>query len=261
MLKKMIVCLARRVRSRRRACPGRGRRRGPLLTLGLGLLLLGLAFGPAWTASKTGSKTKSKTASKAAAKAAQAASKKAAEEAAAAQPFAPGHSLLLLGGLRCQVHLEGVVRQDFVAETGRYDELAHVMDMERMRAKFMNGDPGTTVTAELKCGTGRIWTADRPKEGISTHDMLLQQTVHLRTGDNVQLQSPEMRYDAAATSLRTDKGFVEQIPAGTGYYIGKGQRFDIKLNFDENSFDSIKQYGTPGALTELRKNEKAVLNP
>lgn len=171
------------------------------------------------------------------------------------QPFEPGNPLLILEGVRCQVHREGNIRQDITAQSGRYDEEENILDMDRLHVEFK--DQGKSLGA-LSCGGGRVWTSDRPKEHINAHDMLLQRTVRLQTPEQIMLETPEMRYNALESRLWSDKGFVKQLPVRRGFMVGQGDRFDIKLLLDQNKFDYWKEYGNP---VVIKKSEKPVLEP
>lgn len=178
--------------------------------------------------------------------------KKAAEPG---QPFEPGNPLLILEGVRCQVHRQGNIRQDMTAKAGRYDEEENILDLDQLHVQFQ--DQGKAL-GELACGGGRVWTSDRPKEQIHAHDMLLQQTVRLQTPERIMLETPEMRYNALESRLWSDKGFKKQLPTRQGYMVGSGDRFDIKLLLDKNTFDYWKEYGNP---VVIKKSEKPVLEP
>ena len=252
---------------------------GWILSLGILALGLGLALGTAGGAKKDKNQAKDTTttepakpaavkvaakidqapakdqskAAKAKAKRAQAKKKK---ELADKTPFDPSHPLLRMEGVRCQVHREGLLRQDIKAQTGRYDEKVSILDLDKLVAKFV--DQGTTVVAQINCGNGRVWTSSRPDEQITAHDMLLQKTVRLQTKDHLLLQTPEMRYTSADSTLHSNKGYLRQMPMGNSFMIGRGQGFEIKLLMEKNTIQFWREYGNPA---EMRKSEKPVLNP
>jgi hypothetical protein len=217
------------------------------MRLGLGGLLAGLVLA-APGASKKDDKGKAESKKKP--------TQEQLEAAALAEPFAPEHPQIIMNGLRCQIHRDGKVQQDIRAKTGQFDELANILDLDQLNVKYL--DEGTTIAGQLDCGRGRVWTTAHPEKGINAHDMLLQQGVRLQTKDLLKLQSPEMRYNAQASTISSDKGYQQQMPMGKKFMIGKGQRFELKLLVDKNSFEYWKAFGNPA---EMRKSEKPVLNP
>lgn len=216
-------------------------RRLRLLAAALGLFVLGVAFCPAQKAKKT-----------------KATKKQAAPAPESVEPFGADRPVMTLDGLHCQVHQAGVVRQNIVAQTGRFDETARVMDMDNLQVKFL--DEKTTVVGQVKCGYGRIWLTTIGEN--SPHDMLLEKEVRLRTGTNMQISTPQMHYTAKDSTIKSDKGFVQQYPAGPSYMIGRGVKFTIQLQSENNTFNYMKEEGDPkGAPWEMRKSDKPVLEP
>lgn len=254
--------------------PGSPWGKAPLAAIALLAVALTLAAGPAWTSKGRGrSKTKGDTATETPApKAVKPAAKEqpaaksqtgAKERPAAAanggetELFTAERETLALKGVRCQVHHEGVIRQEMESKTGNYDEEAKILDLDQLKIKFQNeGTSSSTPTAgNLTCGYGRIWTKESREENISAHDMLLQQNVRLETAAHMVLTSPEMRYQAKDSTLHSDKGFRQQIPWGDSFVLGQGQQFNIKILPQQNTFGYWKGLGNP---VELKKSDKPV---
>lgn len=229
-------------------------RRVPLGVIVALALVLSLAAGPAWTAKGRNRKAKDD-------KAAQAIKKDAAkaEPKSAASLFSPEHETIELTGLRCQVHRAGKICQEIEATQGRYDQDAKIFDLDQLHVKFQNdktSQSGSIPAGRLTCGYGRIWTQDDRKRQITAHDMLLQQNVRLETAEHMVLTSPEMRYQAKDSLLHSDKGFRQQFPAGTGFMVGQGQEFKIKIIPEQNTFGYLHELGKP---VEWMKSGKSVM--
>lgn len=185
---------------------------------------------------------------------------------------------IVFEGVKSEIHHDGVRLQEIASDWARLDEEDQTLDMRNMRVKFFDVDQGTTSTSTTKtgapptvpvpgtekvkgtanAGTARTWLKDRPEDHAATHDMFLSDKVIYRTNDGWILMTPEMHYTSGDSMLRSDKGYIKQLPLKSGYIIGDGHGFDIKLSLEKNTFESYKEYGNPAVL---KKSDKPVLQP
>lgn len=166
------------------------------------------------------------------------------------------HPTMIITDFRTQVQRDGVPQREIQAKWGRMDEASQTIDLRTMQVKFF--DQKTTsgqpkVAGQARCGTGRMWLADHPEEAAHKNDALLKQDVIYTTPDGWMLKTPELHYDATSATLHSDKGYVEQLPITGGYYVGQGDRFELKLSLEKNTFETWKKYGKPTMLTKSTK--------
>lgn len=165
------------------------------------------------------------------------------------------HPSIEIQDFKSQVTRNGLKMQQIQARSGRMDETERILDLKDLRVKFF--DAGTTK-GEAVCGTGRVWLMDRPKEKISNHDILLKDRVTYHTSEGWIVQTPQMRYTKADSMLRSDKGYLKQMPDRDQYLIGRGQGFAVKLLIQKSTFERWEEYGNPAIL---EKSKEPVIKP
>lgn len=180
-----------------------------------------------------------------------------------ASRFDATHPIIAFEGIKAEVHQDGVPLQALKARWGEMDEKENILDLRRMEVKFF--DAGKE-TGQALAGYARTWLKDRPAEKIATHDMVLSDTVTYKMSDQATtgtmrgwvLQTPALRYTSSDATLRSNQGYLKQMPAASGYYIGRGNGFEIKLLLEKSSFETYKEYGDPAVI---QKSEKPVIVP
>jgi hypothetical protein len=148
--------------------------------------------------------------------------------------------------------------QEIHGQWGKMDRLDNIVDMKVLTIRFYD-EKSTTgqVRLEATSGSGRLWMKARPKENIAQNDLVMGDTVNLRTSDGWLMRTPAMRYSSAEDTLRGDQGFIKQMKAAgrSDYIIGRGDGFDIKLARDRSTFESYREYGHPWSLNKSPKPE------
>lgn len=162
---------------------------------------------------------------------------------------------IVLSNFRSQITRAGVKTQEIAAREGRLDEVTNVLDLEGLNVRFY--DEGTSK-GQANCGAGRVWLKDRPREGVSRHDVLLTSQVTYQTAEGWLLKAPMMKFTQADGLLRSNRGYTKQLPAKRGYYVGSGQAFEIKVRLDKNTFENWTEYGQP---VVLKKSKEPVIKP
>lgn len=169
-----------------------------------------------------------------------------------ADTAADDHPRILMQNVRCQITKQGVLSQEIKAAAGNMDQKEDILDLTQLNVKFYDG---ATSKGQASGGFGRVWLKDRPAEKISSHDVLLREHVLYQTPEGWLLQTPEMRYTSADSMLRSDKGYVQQMPTKDGWLVGRGNRFEIELNLEQKTFKSWTGYGTPAVFDKSKRPE------
>jgi hypothetical protein len=165
---------------------------------------------------------------------------------------------MVIEGFHAQMHRDGVPQQEVRAAWGHIDETVNIIDLRQMQLRFYDRSAPGKVRGEARAGAGRMWLDDTPAEQAGRKDVLLSKNVLYSTPDGMLLQTPELRYRDADRLLSSDKGYVKQLPMKTGFFVGKGDRFEVKLQSDQGSFEKWTEYGNPATL---QKSKTPVLKP
>lgn len=165
---------------------------------------------------------------------------------------------IYLEGFRLDIIRQGKTRQKLQAANGHYDQSAETLDLNELRVNFFDAE---TTRGQAVSGHGRVWLKEQPGGKIGKNDIHLDQTVRFITGEGWILQSPEMWFTQKDSTLRSDQGYVKQLPMATGYLVARGKSFAIALSLDENTFTHWREMGDPrtGEQVTFKKSDEPVI--
>lgn len=167
---------------------------------------------------------------------------------------------IYLEGFRLDITRSGVTRQKLTSVKGRYDQKRGTLDLDGLHVLFFDGP---TTRGEATSGHGRLWLQADPAKKIEKDEILLDKTVRFDTDEGWVLQSSLMRFRQSDSTLRTDQGYVKQLPLDKGFLIDKGKSFEITLSLDKNTFTSWREMGDAktGEQVTIVKSDKPVIKP
>jgi len=156
---------------------------------------------------------------------------------------------------------EQIILEDFQTEITEQDETQHrisaswarlnesdeIIDMKGLSVEFYSDN---RPRGEATSGYGRIWLEDSEEDGRSRNDLLLSETVRYYTikqeddeeaaqqGEWV-LETPLMLFTSDDSTLRSDKGYVKQMPMESGALgsVFSGEYFD-RVRADRIQYDA-----------------------
>ena len=181
-----------------------------------------------------------------------------ASEEPKARPVTEGkedHATITLRGFQTELTRDGLPMQRVYAEWGRYDQVAEILDLREVKATFFS--KGTKI-GEAHCGRGQIWLSDQHLEetGYGRQDVLLTDDVNYRTMTGIVIQSPRMVYTSSDATIRSKDPYIKQIKIDNdGYWIGRGDGFEIKISIEESTFDTWYEYGNPAVMKKMETPE------
>jgi hypothetical protein len=167
------------------------------------------------------------------------------------------HESIIFEDIRTEITRGNQRLQQIQARWGIYDREEETLDLQDLEITFFS--KGEQV-GEARCGRGMLWLTDDhlEKEGHGRHDVLLTDDVWYHTSEGWIVRTPRMRYTHLDTTLRSDHGYVKQIPVDGGFFISRGKRFEIKILVESGTFDYWRDFGS---RIVLEKSETPELIP
>jgi hypothetical protein len=159
---------------------------------------------------------------------------------------------MVLRRFHAEVTRGGIPREKIDARFARMNEKQKILDLQGLHLQLFN--EGKEV-GQATCGTGRLWLKERPEEKIARNDVAMGGTVDYRTHDGWILRTPALNFSNADSTLRSDRGYIKQRPMGEGYIVGRGDRFEIKLNLEKSTFEHWNEHGAPAVIEKKTEPE------
>lgn len=159
---------------------------------------------------------------------------------------------ITIEGFTAQVTRAGVPRQVITGNWARMDEKENVLDLRQLQARLF--DNGKQV-GQADAGSGRVWMKARPEEQVGAQDVRFADGVLYRMQKGWLLSTPAMHFSNKQRRVTGDAGYIKQTQIKDGYLVGRGQKFEIGINMENNSFESWREYGKPAVLEKSKKPE------